>query len=173
MKKEFLDMIDSQIYSFLESHYEIMPMRFVKFIAYYYTDARIRKLYMRRLGVKMGERSFANLGMRIVSNDFEEKLIIGDNVSIAPNVIFICESSANNGIHINNIPYVKERLTKNDKIIVEDEVWIGANVTILQGIKIGTCSVIGAGSVVTKNVPPYTVVAGNPAHIIKKLDTNE
>lgn len=52
-------------------------------------------------------------------------------------------------------------------VIVEDDVWIGGGVTILPGVRIGNGSVIGAGAVVTKNVPPYSVVGGNPAQIIK------
>ena len=60
-------------------------------------------------------------------------------------------------------------MTKTQKIIIEDEVWIGANVTILPGIKVGKCSVIGAGSIVTKDVPEYSIVAGIPAKVIKKI----
>ncbi|MEG0978327.1 MAG: galactoside O-acetyltransferase [Bacilli bacterium] len=169
MKKKTLDKIDEYIYSFLKKNCENMPIRLVKLFAYNYTDARIRKLYLRKLGVVMGTNSFSNLGMRIVSNDFKDKLFIGNNVSIAPNVVFICESSANNGKEINRIEYVKDHLTKNDKIVICDEVWIGANVTILQGVKVGECAVIGAGSVVLSDVPPYSVVAGNPARIIRHL----
>lgn len=50
---------------------------------------------------------------------------------------------------------------------IENDVWIGMNVTVLNGVKISNGAVIGAGSVVTKNIPPYAVVAGNPAKIIK------
>lgn len=52
-------------------------------------------------------------------------------------------------------------------VVIEDDVWIGANVIILPGIRIGKGSIIGAGSVVTKSVEPYSVVGGNPAHCIK------
>ena len=51
---------------------------------------------------------------------------------------------------------------------IEDDVWIGANSTILKGVKIGKGSVIGAGTIVTRNVPPNVVVVGNPARIIKE-----
>ena len=53
------------------------------------------------------------------------------------------------------------------KTIIEDDVWIGINSLILSGIKIGQGAVIAAGSVVTKDVPPYAIVGGNPAHILK------
>ena len=67
------------------------------------------------------------------------------------------------------MPYVRDKLTKYAPIVVDDEVWIGANVTILPGIHIGRCSVIGAGSVVTKDVMPYTIIAGVPAREIQRL----
>lgn len=55
-------------------------------------------------------------------------------------------------------------------VVVEDDVWIGGNATINQGVRLGTHSLIGAGSVVTKDVAPYTIVAGNPARAIKVYD---
>lgn len=55
-------------------------------------------------------------------------------------------------------------------IIIEDKVWIGINCIILKGVTIGEGSVIGAGSVVTKDVPAWTVVAGNPARVCKKIE---
>jgi maltose O-acetyltransferase len=166
MTEEFLKYIDNSIYNFLEKNVDIMPKRFIKAIAYYYTDARIRKLYWNKLGVIMGENTYANLGMMVV---FKERISIeiGKNVSIAPYVTFVAESSANNGKEINQNRYVKEILTKESVIIVEDEVWIGANVTILPGIRIGKGAVIGAGSVVTKDVESYCIYAGVPARKIR------
>lgn len=55
-------------------------------------------------------------------------------------------------------------------IVVENDVWIAANVVILPGVTIGEGAVVGAGSVVTKDVVPFTAVAGNPARIIKKIE---
>ena len=52
-------------------------------------------------------------------------------------------------------------------VIIEDDVWIGSRVTILPGVTIGEGSVIGASAVVAKSVPPYSVVVGNPAKIVK------
>lgn len=145
-----------------------MPKRFIKLVANYYTDARIRKIYWKKLGVSMGENTYPNLGFQSTSNS-EELVYIGKNVSIAPNVIMVPDSNANNGILINQIPYVSKSLTTKAAIIVEDEVWIGANVTVLPGVTIGTCSIIGAGSVVTKNVEPYSIYAGIPAKKIRAL----
>lgn len=55
------------------------------------------------------------------------------------------------------------------QVTISDDVWIGANAVILPGVNIGTHSVVAAGAVVNRDVPPYTVVAGVPAHVIKHL----
>jgi galactoside O-acetyltransferase len=56
---------------------------------------------------------------------------------------------------------------------IEDKVWIGFNSIILKGVTVGEGAIVGAGSVVTKDVPPYTIVAGNPARIIRELTPEE
>jgi acetyltransferase-like isoleucine patch superfamily enzyme len=58
-------------------------------------------------------------------------------------------------------------------IVIEDNVWLGANVVVMPGVTIGKHSVVAAGSVVTKDVPPDTIVAGVPAKVVKKLDSEE
>ena len=63
--------------------------------------------------------------------------------------------------------------TYGKPIVLEDKVWLGINVTVLQGVTIGYGSIVGANSVVTKDVPPMTIVAGNPARIIKKIEVND
>ena len=66
-----------------------------------------------------------------------------------------------------DIPMNQQGNSPARPIVIGDDVWIGANVIILPGVSIGKGCVIGAGSVVTKSVPEYSVVAGNPAKIIK------
>lgn len=167
--------LDEKIFDYLNKNISSMPIRLIKLIANYYPDARIRKLYFEKLGVYMGEGTYANLGMKIVIGELKEKymLYIGNNVSIAPNVTFVIESSPNNSKKLSNFDYIKNKLIKNEKIVIEDEVWIGANVTILPGIKIGKFSIIGAGSVVTKNVEQYSIYAGVPARKIRDLKGDE
>jgi len=58
-------------------------------------------------------------------------------------------------------------------VVIEDEVWIGYGALILPGVTVGTQSVIGAGAVVTKDVPPRTIVAGNPARVLRSLTDEE
>ncbi|MEH7581800.1 DapH/DapD/GlmU-related protein, partial [Priestia megaterium] len=66
-----------------------------------------------------------------------------------------------------------EGYTKREPVIIEDRVWIGARCIILPGVTIGKGATVGAGAVVTKDVPPYTVVAGNPAKVVKYKLGNE
>ena len=58
-------------------------------------------------------------------------------------------------------------------IVIKDKAWIGFNSIILKGVTIGEGAIVGAGSVVTKDVPPYTIVAGNPARIVREIPENE
>lgn len=64
-------------------------------------------------------------------------------------------------------PCCEQDATTKGAIIIEDEVWLGANSIILSGVTIGKGAIVAAGSVVTKDVPPYTIVGGNPAKFIK------
>jgi len=88
---------------------------------------------------------------------------IEDNVIIGPNTVL--RASNHNFEDINKpIRYQKHA---GGKIIIKEDVWIGSNCTILPNIVIGKGSIVGAGSVVTKNIPEYSIVAGVPAKIIK------
>ncbi len=88
-------------------------------------------------------------------------ITIGNGVFIGPKV---------NLITINHDPDPENRsATYGCPIVIEDKVWIGINATILPGVKIGYGAIVGAGSIVTKDVPAMTIVAGNPARIVKKI----
>lgn len=91
---------------------------------------------------------------------------IGDAVIFAQNVVV---SGLNHNYEDIHKPILKQNVTTSP-IVVEDECWIGANVVITAGVTIGKHSVIAAGSIVTKNVPPYSVVVGNPGRVIKQFD---
>lgn len=95
-------------------------------------------------------------------------IVIGDNVMFGPNPTII---TGDHRIDVVGIPMNKvcDKLPENDKdVIIEDEVWVGANVTILKGVKIGRGSVIGANSLVTRSCPPYSVIMGVPS-VIKRF----
>ena len=61
----------------------------------------------------------------------------------------------------------------DQEIVIEDDVLIAANSTVLKGVRIGRAAIIGAGSVVTRDVPPYTIVAGNPAEVIQEIPAED
>lgn len=112
---------------------------------------------------------------------FSSKSRIGDNSGIGVNahlgVVFIGDNVLMGkeciGVTRNHGFMLKDELIRNQgyseekPIVIGNDVWIGHRVTILPGVKIAEGTVIGAGSVVTKNTEPYSVVAGNPAKIIK------
>ena len=91
---------------------------------------------------------------------------LGENVNIGSNVSFYTDS------HDYNDPYFRASVSKVGGIKVGNRAWIGPNAIILHGVQIGEGAVIAAGAVVTKDVPPFTVVGGIPAKIIGKRSTN-
>jgi acetyltransferase-like isoleucine patch superfamily enzyme len=99
--------------------------------------------------------------VRIHSGAFMELTTIGDHVFIGPNVVFTDDP------HPMGCPHYKE--CKGGGPIVEDLARVGANSTLLPGVRIGRNALVGAGSVVVRDVPPDVVVAGNPAKVIKKI----
>ena len=91
---------------------------------------------------------------------------IGNNVILAQHV---CLSGLNHGYTDIDMP-IRDQPCTTALITVEDDCWIGANSVITSGITIGRHSIVAAGSVVTKDVPPFTVVGGNPARILKQYN---
>lgn len=66
-----------------------------------------------------------------------------------------------------DVPMRFQEFSESEPVIIDDDVWIGCRVTILPGVRIGKGAIIGAASVVTKDVPEYAIVGGNPAKVIK------
>ena len=95
--------------------------------------------------------------------NISERISVGNNCLIASNCKFI---DHNHGFSDLNKP-IRLQEPKISPILIEDNVWIGTNCIILKGVTIGTGSVIGAGSVVTINVPPNEVWCGSPAKFLK------
>ncbi|WP_445474226.1 acyltransferase [Methanococcoides methylutens] len=133
----------------------------------------LRSFALKRISyVRVGENCY--LGPNITITPFgggssysgrtenEIFLEIGNRVAISPNVSFLCSMHPENS-------RLSKIYGKIEPIIVEDDVWIGAGAIVLAGVKIHKCSVIGAGAVVTKDVPENTVVVGVPAKLLKRV----
>ena len=116
--------------------------------------------YCRLIGdpkIVVGSDFYLNVGCHFLGD-----ITIGDNVLIGPKtIIWGRDHGSKLSSPMRYQPHVKK------PIIIGDDVWIGANVTILKGVEIGSGSIIAAGAVVVKNVPRFSVVAGNPAKVIK------
>lgn len=91
---------------------------------------------------------------------------IGDRVFTSP---FTQVIAVNHMFHDTKRPFTEQGITA-EGIIIEDDVWLGAGAVITDGVKVGKGAVVAAGAVVTKDVPPYTVVGGVPAKVIKRVD---
>ena len=100
----------------------------------------------------------------IITSIATAQVTIGSNVSIAPNVVIV----GMNHVFSNLDDTIKSQGSTSKGIIFEDDVWIATNVSILDGITIGKGTVIAAGAVVNKDVPPYSVMAGVPAKVVKQ-----
>lgn len=121
--------------------------------------------------VRIGKYSYGQLNVYFWNAE-NEKLIIGNFVSIAEGVKFVLGGNhyyntlSTYPFKVKFLGYENEAWSKGP-IIIEDDVWIGMDVSIMSGVKIGKGAVVAARSVVTKDIPPYAIVAGNPARIIK------
>lgn len=119
--------------------------------------------------VEIGKGTYGNIN--VLYTPQEAKLVIGNYCSIADSVTFLL--SLDHPLnHISTYPFKSmaygcpEAISKGN-IIIGDDVWIGYGAVILSGVKIGQGAVVAAGTVVTKDIPPYAVVAGVPARIVR------
>ena len=94
-----------------------------------------------------------------------KEIIIEDNVLFAANVFI---SDGFHGYNRIDIPYKDQAMFNLEPVIIGEGCWIGQNVVIMPGVTIGKFAIIGANSVVTKQIPEYSIAVGNPARVIKK-----
>ncbi|MEN6517443.1 MAG: DapH/DapD/GlmU-related protein [Methanospirillum sp.] len=137
------------------------------------SSSNMRIYFLRRAGVRIGDGVILNEGFTLGCDiGYESNLTIEDRVALGPNVTIVVTAHPNNS---------RLRLLKDQYPFMEifghttihHDVWIGAAATILPNVTIGDNSVVGAGAVVTKDVPSYTVVAGVPAKVIRQLSPGE
>lgn len=166
------------------------PRLWVKLFINPFVHKRGRGSSIRRVRLDVLPFNKFNIGTKTTIEDFSVinngvgDVFIGDNtligmgnviigpVNIGNNVIFaqhIVLSGLNHEYRDIHMPIVNQKVTVAP-IVVEDDCWIAANAVITAGVTIGKHSVVAGGSVVTKDVPPYSVVAGNPAKLIRQYD---
>lgn len=110
--------------------------------------------------ISVGKNFFANYNCTIID---VAKVTIGDNCQFAPNVSIY---TAGHPLH----PEIRNTLYEYGiHVTIGNNVWIGGNSVVLPGVNIGDNCVIGAGSVVTKDIPPWSLAAGNPCRVIRKI----
>ena len=110
--------------------------------------------------IEVGKNFFANYNCTILD---VAKVKIGDNCQMAPNVSIY---TAGHPIH----PFSRNSMYEYGKeVTIGDNVWIGGNTVICPGVTIGHNTVLGAGSVVTRDIPDWSVAAGNPCRVIRKI----
>lgn len=128
--------------------------------------------FIKNGGITVGKRTYGKINVNYTLGK-EEKLTIGSNCSLGQ-----CNFMLGGGHDYNCIStyplFGKSSVEAGSKgeIVVEDDVWIGDGVWVMSGVRIGKGAVIGTGSIVTHNVPPYAIVAGDPAKVLKYRFSN-
>lgn len=112
--------------------------------------------------VLIGDKTIIGIGSTLIG-----PITIGDDVMLAQNVVV---SALNHGYQDVLISPSMQKVNCK-QIIISDRVWIGANCVITAGVKLGKHSIIGAGSIVTKDIPDYSVAIGNPAKVVKQYNS--
>lgn len=160
------------ILGFSSIYYSVLiflPDEFSKFRVQYYNKrgCKINKSSSISPNVRIRGRFEMGTGSSIAQNcsisGENAGVFIGENVMIAPNVSIV---AFNHGFELVEIPMVKQVNTEG-AIFIEDNVWIASNCTIGKGVRIGEGSIIAANSFVNKDVPPFSIVGGVPAKVIK------
>jgi acetyltransferase-like isoleucine patch superfamily enzyme len=117
--------------------------------------------FIRPNEISFGSNIFINSSFHISARN----LSFGSNIMIGPGLVIECDNHEYH--HIGKFMFEKRNYRNIGSVIIENDVWIGANVIILPSVVIGEGCIIGAGSIVTKSVPPYTICVGNPCKPIK------
>lgn len=112
--------------------------------------------------IQIGDNSNISANCMIVS---ESRLEIGNNVLIAGMTYIV--AGGNHGTERTDVPIIQQPMVCKGGISIEDNCWIGANATILDGVTIGRDTIVGAGAVVTNDLPPFSIAVGTPARVVK------
>ncbi|HKG92979.1 MAG TPA: acyltransferase [Gemmatimonadaceae bacterium] len=128
----------------------------------------VRISLLRACGFRIGQDVYIADGLMIVEElSGDDAIVIGDRVSIAPRVTLVTSSHPNNSRIRDYAP------VSRGPVIIEEDAWIGAGAVVLPNVRVGRGAVVGALSVVTRDVPPLHVVAGQPARTVRVLTPAE
>jgi acetyltransferase-like isoleucine patch superfamily enzyme len=116
--------------------------------------------------LEIGTHCSINQGVFIQARS---RVVLGNHVTLSPYVLILDAGLQPEDV-AQGVP-AKEHYSA--PVVIEDHVWVGAGAIVLAGVKIGQRSIVGAGAVVTVDVPPYSVVAGVPARVIKRVDASK
>jgi maltose O-acetyltransferase len=115
--------------------------------------------------IEIGDRSGIGLNAQIADGTR-----IGKCVMMGPDVVIF---SINHQFNSLSLPMIDQGVTQARTVEIGDDVWIGQRVMLMPGVKIGNGAILAAGSVITKDVPAYAIVGGNPAKVIKYRSASE
>ena len=121
--------------------------------------------------VQIGNKSYSNNA--IVHRWSDAEISIVKYCSISYDVRFIVDDGSHQFNNISSYPFSFNKISERRGITIGNDVWIGLGAKIMPGVNIGDGATVAAGAVVTKDVPPYTVVAGIPAKLIKEKCTRD
>ncbi len=140
-----------------------MNIKNIRWLAIHHPDNKTRENLFRLSNVEVGEKTTINMGL-YVYDSFKPLVQIGSYCALAANISLVAESGPNMS-ELGNYIEVNNKYSITGTIIIQNHCWLGANVIVLPGVTIGHHSIIGASTLLTKNVPPYSVVKGQPGKI--------
>lgn len=159
------------LYEFIGKH---LPTSFSRIkIGQKQFRASCAKMFIRKCGKNVNIEKGASFSRDISIGDnsgigidaqLHGEIIIGNDVMMGPDCVIY---TRNHSFSNTNKPMNQQGVAEPRPVIIGDDVWIGGQVIILPGIHVGSHAIIGAGAVVTKNVPEYAIVGGNPATVLK------
>ena len=114
--------------------------------------------------IEIGDHSGIGINCHVPNN-----IKLGKDIMMGQDVLIIAENHKFEGLET---PMRLQGFISTDPVVIEDDVWIGARVIILPGLRIGNGAILGAGAVVTKDIPPLAICAGNPARVLRYRNTS-
>jgi len=165
-------------------HFRFFIIKLITGIIPYYVGVRLRTHILRFAGIDIGHSTIVmgtphmhgfgdirrrlHIGNHVVINisclfDLNAPIFIGDHVALGQEVILMTSS------HHIGTPQHRAGKLYSAQVTIEEGAWVGARAVILPGVTVGAGSIVGAGAIVVKDVPPHTLVGGVPARVIRKI----